>query len=147
MNDGEKSPMDGDADLFDLPEGEEVVPDEQTISTIQTIASRLQGEENEAVEAQAPPIRCKSDTDPNKLGFFIIRRLEETDHVEIQTIGPQALSKACLAFIQAQKILVQYTSGAVIVNRFNVRKLQMRNDEERTAILMRVWAIPTKYAL
>ena len=147
MTDEDKSPMDGEVDLFDLPEGTELVPDEQTISTLQAIASRVKVKDEEVDDQQTPPIRCKSDTDPNKLGFFIIRRLEEVDHVEVQTIGPQALSKACLAFIQAQKILVQYTSGAVIVNRFNVRKLQMRNDEERTAILMRVWAIPTKYAL
>lgn len=147
MSDGDKSPMDGEADLFDLPEGTDLVPDDQTISTLQNITQRVKRKEEEPEDQALPPIRCKSDTDPNKLGFFIIRRLEEVDHVEIQTIGPQALSKACLAFVQAQKIIAQYTSGAVIVNRINVRKLQMRNDEERTAILMRIWAIPTKYAL
>jgi len=145
----EKEDQVEEEETFDVPD-EELDVDEGTMSTANAIASRLSmfhREDDDEEEDDEEPIRCKSDTDPNALGYYIIRRLEKVDHIEIQTIGPQALSKACLAFVQAQKILVQYTSGAVIVNRFNVRKLQMRNSEERTALLMRVWAVPTKFAI
>ena len=91
-------------------------------------------------------IKCGNNTDPNKLAYFIAREFEEmADHVEIQSIGPKALSKAMLAIVRLQGIVAPYIVGSTLVTRVSVRKLQLPNNEERTAIRIRLFPIPDKF--
>lgn len=105
--------------------------------------------EEEVVQDGTIPeiIRCSSHTDPNKLGWFIVRLLNERPFVQIQTIGPPALAKAGMAIVRAQAICSQYSAGSILVRRDSIRIIKLRNGDEKTAVLMRIWPIPTAYAV
>jgi len=104
-------------------------------------------QESEQTNEKSKVIKCGNNTDPNKLAYFIAREFENeaTDHVEIQSIGPKALSKVILAIVRLQGIVAPYITGSTLVIRPSVRKLQMSNDEERTAIRLRLFPIPDKF--
>lgn len=105
-------------------------------------------EEEPPTDGSIPEIiRCSSHTDPTKLGYFIARLFEERPFVQIQTIGPPALSKAGMAIIRAQAVCSQYSAGSVLVRRDSIRIIRLRNGEEKTAVLIRLWPIPTMYAM
>lgn len=95
-------------------------------------------------------IKCGSHTDPNALAFYIARQFESEDVKDciiIQTIGPQALSKAIMAIIRLKGIVAPYIDGSTLVSRFSVRKLQLPNGEERTSIRTRLFPIPDRYVV
>lgn len=104
-------------------------------------------QESDNSDEKSKVIKCGNNTDPNKLAYFIAREFENenTDHVEIQSIGPKALSKVVLAIVRLQGIVAPYITGSTLVIRPSVRKLQMSNDEERTAIRLRLFPIPDKF--
>jgi stage V sporulation protein SpoVS len=91
------------------------------------------------------PVR--SDTAPSKLAFHLINLLSRQDYVELQSIGPAALSKAILAFVHAKTIAAANSDGTVLVMRASVRTITLRTQEERTAIRLRIFGIPVSYAV
>ena len=93
-------------------------------------------------------IKCGSNTDPNALAYYIAREFEtNSDCIIIQTIGPKALSKAILSIVQLKSIIAPYIDGSTLVTRFSVRKLQLPNNEERTAIRTRLFTVPDRFVV
>lgn len=93
-------------------------------------------------------IKCGTDTDPNSLAYYIATQFEQNpDCIIIQTIGPKALSKAIFAIIRLKSLVAPYIDGSTLVSRFSVRKLQLPNGAERTAIRIRIFPIPDKFAI
>ena len=93
-------------------------------------------------------IKCGSETDPESLAFYIATQLEDEnkpEYVIIQTIGPKALSKAILAIISLKSKTAPYLDGQTLVSRFSIRKLQMPENQERTAIRIRLFGVPDRY--
>lgn len=104
--------------------------------------------EKDADNNQIEFIKCGSETDPESLAFFIATQLEDPnkpEYVIIQTIGPKALSRAILAIISVKSKIAPYLDGQTLVTRFSIRKLQMPENQERTAIRIRLFAVPDRY--
>ena len=92
-------------------------------------------------------IKCGSNTDPNSLAYYIAMEFQKTKYVVIQTIGPRALSKAILSIVKLKSIVAPYIDGHTLVSRFSVRKLQLPNGEERTAIRTRLFSVPDEFSV
>lgn len=92
-------------------------------------------------------IKCGNDTDPNKLAYYMIKKFEDgARFIEVQTIGPKALSKAALAIIRMKSLIAPYTDGSTLVARYSIRKLKF-GEEERTAIRQRVFVVPDTFSV
>lgn len=104
--------------------------------------------ENEKDDNPSDIIKCGSETDPEALAFYIATQLEDEnkpEYVIIQTIGPKALSKAILAIISLKSKIAPYLDGQTLVARFSIRKLQMPENQERTAIRIRLFGVPDRF--
>lgn len=105
-------------------------------------------EDIEVEPNQVEFVKCGSETDPESLAFYIATQLEDPnkpEYVIIQTIGPKALSRAVLSIISLKSKVAPYFDGQTLVTRFSIRKLQMPENQERTAIRIRLFAVPDRY--
>jgi len=122
---------------------EQNLNEEEMVNSISDSVKEQRG----VTETDLKPIRCSNMTDPNKLGFYIVARIYQHGYVEIQTIGPKALSKAMLAIMRANCIVARYSSSVKLVAIPNVRKVfiddqQTGTRQERTALLTRIIPVP-----
>jgi len=107
----------------------------------------LEFEEDSPSEDDKSFIKCGSNTNPNKLAWFIAKEFEGTkDCVIIQIIGPKALAKASLAIIRLKSIIAPCIDGSTLVQTLSVRKLQL-GGEEKTAIRIRLFPVPNRYVI
>ena len=104
-------------------------------------------DDDEVTQEELHVIRVKADTIPQKLAFHIVNTLKDPKNGGVaicQAIGAAANQKVDQAVIDAQSIIVKYMPTSMLVVLPCYRKPVMDNDEERTAIRKRIFAINNK---
>jgi len=105
------------------------------------------GTEEDAAQGEPHVIRVRADTIPKNLAFHIVNTLKDPRSGGVavcQAIGPPANQKVDLAVVEAQGIVVKYAPTQTLVILPCIRKPLMDNDEERTAIRKRIFAVNSK---
>ena len=142
------------SELQEAPIGEELSPEEEQnvremLAQMQASQEELDGPANIERSSMDEAIRVKSDTEPMRLAHFLLREVAEKKlrRIRVQTIGPRALSKAVFAIVHMNTLIEPHTPDIEFVIHPHIRVKQMRNEEERTAFVLTICQIPTRYVI